>query len=172
VARCAAKDSVRPNLEALWDDLAATDATRAFRAVRLLQAFPEEAVALIQSRVKPAVAVAAANIDRWIDDLSSPQFGVRQSATEQLSKAGPQAGPALRRALSANPSLEVRQRLEALLGKEGTLSGDQLRAWRATEVLEGIGTPAAQQLLQKLAQGAPGDPISEEAKSCLKRLTR
>jgi hypothetical protein len=172
VARCAAKGSPTPNLEALWDDLAATDATRAFRAVRLLQAFPQEAAALIQSRVKPAVAVAPANIDRWIDDLSSPQFGVRQNATEQLAKAGPQAGPALRRALLSKPSLDVRQRLEALLGKDGTLSGDQLRAWRATEVLEGIGTTAAQQLLQKLGQGAPGDPITEEAKSCLKRLTR
>ena len=49
------------------------------------------------------------------------------------------------------------------------LQGDQLRAFRAVEVLERIGTPEARQVLQALAAGAPGALLTTSAQAALKR---
>jgi hypothetical protein len=46
-----------------------------------------------------------------------------------------------------------------------------LRTLRAIDVLESIGTPEAQQILRKLAEGAPGARETREAKTALERLT-
>ncbi len=43
---------------------------------------------------------------------------------------------------------------------------------RNIEVLERIGTPEARQLLQTLANGAPGALQTEEAKDSLQRLSQ
>jgi hypothetical protein len=162
------------DVDVLWNDLASEDATRAFRAIRLLEAVPEQAVALIRARVKPAVAIEPAKLERWIAELDGPQFTVRRAAYDNLIGAGLQAEPPVRRALAASPSLEVRRRLETLLDRQArhVLTGKELQAWRATEVLETIGTPEARQLLQSLARGAPGDRVTEEASGCLTRLAR
>jgi hypothetical protein len=49
------------------------------------------------------------------------------------------------------------------------LHGDQLRTFRAVEVLEFVGTPAARQALKSLADGAPGSLITASAQAALKR---
>ncbi len=51
-------------------------------------------------------------------------------------------------------SLEMRQRIETLL-KLTLSSPEQLRRVRAVEVLQASASPAAKQLLQELAKGAP-----------------
>jgi hypothetical protein len=55
---------------------------------------------------------------------------------------------------------------------EFALSADQLRSWRAVEVLEHLGTPEARQVLEELAQGAPGARPTEDARTALQRLAR
>src|SRR5262249_14954338 len=60
--------------------------------------------------------------------------------------------------------------LEKLGG--GPASGELLRSLRALEVLEDIGTPPAQQVLQTLAEGFPEARITWEAKASLSRLQR
>jgi hypothetical protein len=75
--------------------------------------------------------------------------------------------------LAANPPLETRQRLEDLL-KQMTgdvLQGERLRVYRAVEVLERIGTAEARQVLQALADGAPGAMVTKTARAALERLT-
>ncbi len=52
------------------------------------------------------------------------------------------------------------------------LAGDRLREYRAIEVLERIGTPEAQKVLQTLADGAPGALTTETARGALERLKR
>jgi hypothetical protein len=64
--------------------------------------------------------------------------------------------------------LEARQRLGRFLEKRDK---ETLRKLRAIEVLEQIGTPEAQQILDALSSGA-ADPVARDAaKSALKRLT-
>ena len=81
-------------------------------------------------------------------------------------------GPALAQAgLDAKPSLETRKRLEHLRGQliGRVLQGERLRAYRAVEVLERIGTPEAREVLQALAKGAPGALVSQSAQAALAR---
>jgi hypothetical protein len=71
---------------------------------------------------------------------------------------------------------EVRGRLEAILKKQAEAwssgSPEHLRLVRGLEVLEFSGTPEAKQALQRLAQGAPGATLTEEAKAALGRMRR
>jgi hypothetical protein len=50
------------------------------------------------------------------------------------------------------------------------LEGERLRAYRAVEVLELIGTAEAKQLLRRLSAGAPGSVITLTAQQALRRL--
>jgi hypothetical protein len=75
--------------------------------------------------------------------------------------------PLLREALAKSPSPETRRRIESLLSLPRLVRLPQhLRSIRAIQALEQIGTPAAQQILQRLAAGAPDAPETRGAKSC------
>jgi hypothetical protein len=78
----------------------------------------------------------------------------------------------LRQALERRPSPETRRRLNDLLAlPAGRLRGPEvLRALRATQALEYVGTPAARQVLAALAQGSPQARVTQEAKATLERL--
>jgi hypothetical protein len=84
------------------------------------------------------------------------------------------AEPALTRALANDPSPEARRRIEQLLHQvtEERLypTADQLRAVRAVEVLERIGSPQARRVLAALAGGAPQAQLTVEAQTALERL--
>src|SRR5262245_8992167 len=135
-----------PGLESLWKDLQAEDAAVAYRAVRALGANPPGAVPFLRERLRPD-AVEDARLNRLLADLGSPSFRVRESAQRELEKMGPLAEPRLRRELSNRPTLEVRRRVEHLLQlldaspQPGPVrSPEQLRALRAVEALEEIGS--------------------------------
>jgi len=57
-----------------------------------------------------------------------------------------------------------------LLAAPSPWSGKRLRLWRVIQVLEGIGTFEAQQVLEKLAKGTPGSRLTREAQTSLQRL--
>jgi hypothetical protein len=77
----------------------------------------------------------------------------------------------LQKTLAGNPPLEVRRRVEQLLGKLET-SPRRLQKLRAVEVLEHIATPEARELLRILAKGAPEARVTQEAKASLERLAQ
>jgi WD40 repeat protein len=158
--------------EALWQDLAGEDASRALRGVRKLAAAPGPGAALLGGRLKPAARIDPEKISRWIAGLEDEKFAVRQEAAANLLKAGDQAVPALRKVLDSSPPLETRKRAEDLLDRltGGLLTAEQLRVVRAVEALEGMGTPEARRLLQTLAGGAPGALPTREAQAALDRL--
>jgi hypothetical protein len=83
---------------------------------------------------------------------------------------------ACRQALAKQPSAEVRSRLEAILKTPleawSAKPPDHLRLVRALETLEFSRTPEAKQALQRLARGAPGATLTEEAKAALGRMGR
>jgi hypothetical protein len=163
----------RPEL--LWERLAHPDAVEAHPAMRVLIARPADAVAVIGKNLGPALPakVGPAEIKHWIARLGADKFRDRQEATATLMDLGPEAEGLLKDALAAGPSLEVKRRLERLLTsiKAGP-TPDQIRAVRAAEVLERVGTPEARSLLRRLAGGRPTHPLTEDAKAALRRFAR
>jgi hypothetical protein len=159
-------------VEALWGDLAGEDAAKALQGTLKLAGAPGQAVPFLGERLKPAAPVDPEKINRWIADLESEKFNVRQEAATNLVKVGEQAVPALRKVLASPPSLESRKRVEELLDKltGGILTAEQLRLIRAVEALERMGTPEARGLLQTLAGGAAGALPTREARAALDRL--
>jgi hypothetical protein len=126
----------------------------------------------LKKRLPPAAAPDAKRLADLIADQDSETFARRDAAMKGLADLGELAEPALRAALENGPSLEVRRRLEELLEKLAGLgtTGEPLRASRAVEALERIGTPEARQVLTRLAAGAPGAWRTREAKAALDRL--
>ncbi len=162
-------------LPSLWDDLASKDAAKAFDAIGLMTASPEQAVPLLKDKLKPApVRADAKHLTRLIADLDNERFEMRQKAMEELGQLGEHAEPALRAALADKPSLEARKRIDELLEGIRALSAtpERLRELRAVEILEHIGTSGAQQVLQTLAEGSPAARLTREAKAARYRLAK
>lgn len=160
--------------EALYGELAGANAVRAYQAINALSQSPAAAVSFFQTRLRPATRLDPERVVQLIKDLDAPAFATRRDARAELDKLGSATAPALKKALEAKPSLEVHRQLEELLAKAERrgLSGEELAAWRAIEVLECAGTLEAREFLKKLAQGAPGHRITDEAEAALQRLAR
>jgi RNA polymerase sigma factor (sigma-70 family) len=158
----------------LWTDLAGEEAVQARAAVWALSTAPEQAVPLLQARLRPTSPPEERRIARLIADLNSDRFEVRDKASRELEALGELAVSALRKTLEDQPSLEVRRRIDALLEKQErpVLSPPQLQALRGVEILERIGTAEAQQVLKTLARGMPEARVTREAKAALERLTK
>lgn len=157
--------------QALWTDLASTDAIKAHQAIGTLLAAPQQAVICLEEYLRPAPPFDP-KIAQLIADLDDDTFAIRENASAELEKVKELVEPALRLALEEKPSLEVRLRVEKLLGKlEGVIpSPEQLRVTRGIEVLEHIGTVEARKLLDGLAQGGKDARLTQEARGALKRL--
>jgi WD40 repeat protein len=162
-------------LDVLWSDLAGDDAPRAYRAVRTL-AVSAEAVPYLRTRLVPVRPADEKRLARLIANLDSDTFAVRESASETLADLDESARGFCRKALADTSSQEVRRRLEVLRKAQDHAwripSSDRLRSLRAIEALERAGTPAALQLLEGLAGGAPEARLTEEAKATLGRMVQ
>jgi WD40 repeat protein len=160
-------------LEGHWQALAADNADKGFDAILALAAAPDDAIPFIEKRIRAAAPVDPQQIERFIGDLDSVDFKIRDRATTELLSIGERAASALEKALAGQPPLESRRRLETLLEKSGarsmTLQGERLRAFRAVEILERIATPEARRVLQSYASGAPGAVLTISAGAALKR---
>jgi WD40 repeat protein len=163
-------------LRALWAELANADAAAAHRALWMLTAGSRQSLSFLQEQLRPIAPVDASRVSRLVTDLNSDRFETRREANEQLEKLGALAGPALREVLHQKPPAETRRRIERLLVKWAVEkeypSPEGLRQLRAVEVLEHMDSPAAQRLLEQLAQGAPGAELTEQAKASLERLSK
>jgi RNA polymerase sigma factor (sigma-70 family) len=161
--------------DGLWVALAGTDASAAFAAMADLAAAPDLAMALVRRELKPVRAGPTdAELDRTFADLDSEDFATREKASRQLAEWAELAVPGVRKRLAKPQSAEVRKRAQDFLERfdPATLRPDRLRQMRAVELLEGIGTPAAKELLSELAKGAAGAPLTGEAAGALARLRR
>lgn len=164
--------AVQPaDLKGWWQELAEDNAAKAFAALGGFVAAPKDSVKWIKERVKPAVAVDEKHVKDLIRDLDDQAHKVRENASAELLNIGERLLPVFEEALKGKPGLESQRRLEALRNKVGIvpLQGERLRAVRAVEVLELIGTPEARQLLQALAKGAPGALITTSAQAAIDR---
>jgi WD40 repeat protein len=166
-------------LEKLWADLASDDARRAGRAIWTLAAAP--AVPYLGERLRTAAVNAKAQmvkVPQLLRDLDDDAFAVRAKAKAELARLGAAVEPALRQALEKSPSAEMRRSLEQLLkameAEHQAPSGESLRAVRALEVLEQIGSREAREVLKALVAGDPAElsTLTQEAHAALERLDR
>ncbi len=176
------EENVRPlqpaDLEAIWKDFTQNDdagTKKAHQGIAALIRSPQLAVPFLKERVKPVPRPDQKRIDQALVDLDSRNFRTREKAAKELEQLGQLAVPALDRLLAEKTlSLEARKRTEELALKltKTTLSGDELRALRAVEVLEGIGSPEALAVLKELALGGEGAPLTEQARNAAARVER
>ncbi|OAI39995.1 hypothetical protein AYO40_00875 [Planctomycetaceae bacterium SCGC AG-212-D15] len=157
--------------EELWKALADADAARAHRALGTLVAVPRTSVPFLRKHLPPAPDLKK-TMARWLEELDSDDFALRQKATQELERQGKTALPYLRQALRDPASLEKTARLRKLLAQaEGTYSSDELRVLRALTVLERIGNSQGRSVLEALVSGAKDAWLTEEAGRSVKRLT-
>jgi WD40 repeat protein len=154
-----------------WNWLSARDAKRARAAMWALVANPERALAVLGAALAPP---DAAITNRLLAELGSDDFPVRESAQRALAALGVRAEAALLRAVTKSESPEVRLRAAALLNAlgatEARLMGDRLRAVRAVEVLEAIGSLQAKALLGTWAKTYPRSSLAAEVSAALGRM--
>src|SRR5207244_10853107 len=105
-----------------------------------------------------------------LGDLEHRKFAERDRATRELEESGDGVAVALEKFLATKPSVEARQRAEKILANiRGPATDQAAQSLRALEVLEWLGTAKARELVEKLAKGAEGVSLTEEAKRSLKR---
>ena len=155
--------------DAVWADLASADAKTGFSAIRKLRANPSEAVAFLSERFKPAPAPTAAQVTQWLKDLDARQFAVRERAQRELTAAVDAVRPNLE-AARRKATGEAGRRLDQILKVADGWTPDHLRQLRSCEVLEGIGTPDAVQVLSAWADSHKGVRLAIEAKESLSRI--
>jgi RNA polymerase sigma factor (sigma-70 family) len=169
-----AKKLSGPELDALWAELASADAARGFQATRRLAAAPADAVPYLGVRLSPVKAVEEKRLTRLVADLDDDQFPVRQAAAKELEKLGETATGTLEKALAGKPSLELTRRIQGVLENHAKMwqhpGPNNLRMLRALETLELAATPKARQVLERLAGGAAGARITQDAAAALERL--
>jgi WD domain, G-beta repeat len=160
------------SLEALWADLASSDAGLAEKAQRELEQRPT-ALPFLARLMRPVRVVEPARLKKLIEDLDSGNPTDRDRASTDLERLGDQAVPILKKSLQS-PSPEVRRRVERLLARldRPTVTGADARAIRVVELLERLGSVPARKLLTELAGGAPESRLTREAESALRRLKR
>ncbi|HKB03953.1 MAG TPA: hypothetical protein VKD90_17150, partial [Gemmataceae bacterium] len=154
-----------------WAALADPDPKVAWSAVWRLAEAPELAVRVIGDKLKPAAAdPATAGL---VGRLDAGEFRAREEAERALRALGSRAEPALRAALAGTPSAELRTRAERLITllTEGPAAGDDLRAIRAVQALEAIGTPEAKRQLEALARGDRHARLTREAQAAMSRAS-
>src|SRR5262249_14160372 len=105
-------------------------------------------------------------------ELDDEEYRVRERASEELTEIGLLAREALE-AAAKRGSLEVQYRARDLLRHlKGTsnLAPERLRARRAVEVLERVGTPAACEVLPNMLQLRLDAGLEPSIKDSLERL--
>lgn len=159
------------DLEARWADLASDQGEKAYQAGWDLAAAPAQAVPLLAKHLAPVKAAGEKELAKLIADLEDDDFETRTRANEALAKLGEVAEAALRKALATAKDVDLKLRLNVLLGnlKAAAPPSETLRTLRAVQVLERAGTPAARKLLKALAGGAGEALLTREAKRALER---
>jgi WD40 repeat protein len=161
--------------EALWTDLAGADTAKAYAAVWRLADDPVSSVAFLKERLKPVPPVPPDMLRSLLEDLDSDRFAVREAAQRKLRALGEQVASSLRAELKTKPSLEKRKLIKELLmglDASGPMSGESLRALRAVQVLERIGSAEARQLLEELSRGVESARLTQAANEALTRLKK
>jgi hypothetical protein len=168
-------DVARLRLEQFWSELAGGQGESA-EALKKLAATPQQAVPFLKERLRRA-SDAEDRVRKLVIDLDDDAFEVREMASEELERLGPDAAFALHAALDGSPSIEARKRIQKVLAKiekpgNGSPAVTSQRVLAAFALLEEIGTPGAREALEELAKGPEKSTVTAEARAALERLKR
>lgn len=157
-----------------WDSLAVEVAPVGQRAVWRWVASPKDTPEFLGAQL---YLLDPKKVDQLFRDLDSKEFVVRETATQELEKYGRWMEGRLETALQDPPSLEVKRRVERMLGllrvnNALSLKQERLRMLRVMQILEQIGDPSALKVLDDLARGAAEPELQNEAELALKRLQK
>jgi WD40 repeat protein len=152
--------------------LASSEASHAQRGMEFLYRRPLETIKLCGERIAVPTAISADKVAKVIADLDSDDFPVRQVAVKELEAFGGEVIPALRTVAEKSSNPEARKLAAEVIARHeaASLKSDDLRFFRAVELLENIGTPDARALLAKWAGGPAGHRMSNEAIAAISRL--
>jgi WD40 repeat protein len=161
-------------LRTLWGDLTGPDGARALRAIHWLAESAELSVPFVRGRLHGTVP-RAPRLAKLIEELGSETFRIREQATRELEKIGPEMRAELRDVLRSKIPLEVKRRVEKVLEKlddpkERALPSPESITLRCIEVLELSGTPKARQVLEEIANGLTDSLATQEARASLVRM--
>lgn len=170
--RASESKATRP-FEELWTDLAHESPRIARRAVFDIVAAGDAMVSKIRNRLRP-IQTSDDSVQKLIGDLSSPEYAIREEAFKQLEQLGGLVEPALKTAVRVSRSPETRKRAQTLLERlQPTIADPEIvRAIRAVEALERVGTRNAVDALRELAKGSPSADQTRAAVAALARLNR
>lgn len=156
----------------LWAALGESDAATAGRAADELARHPSVTVRLLAEVLKPDADPDPKAVAALIEKLGDAEFVIRERAEKGLRAWRELVAPQLKQATAA-AGPEVLERLERLIAAVDAAETDppRLRALRAVEVLERIGTPDAKRLLQSVRGGTPRSALTREAGLAVDRLT-
>jgi hypothetical protein len=142
------------DLERLWGQLGSDDAPRVYLASWTLVAAGDQSVPFIRHNILWSKSPEAqAQIKKWIAELESDQFLMRDQAYRNLQQHLENAIDELKAALQTAPP-ESQMRIEELL-KSFSAPARPSRAAQALRVLKNIGTPDAKALLKELNEPQP-----------------
>jgi hypothetical protein len=161
-------DLSRKQLDDAWAALGSTDGN----AFHTLLAGRQTSAFLVERLKSELAPPDAAQLGRLIDELGNERFSVRQAATAALEKIGLPADPALRKALTKQPSLEMMRRIEAILGRIDDMCRTQGIGQKLTQALDLlllVGTAEGLGLVAALAE-RPGGWLAEQAQSRVEQV--
>jgi WD40 repeat protein len=159
------------NADALWTDLASDDAKTAFAAVCKLRTNSAQAIDFLRDRIKLPAVPSEDTVADLLRRLDGPRFADREKALKELTEIADLIRPRLE-AARKGATAEAGRRLDEILKAADKWTPDRLRYLRACEVLEGIGTTDAQQVLRTWASGPAGAVLTTEATQSLDRQKR
>ncbi|HYV37726.1 MAG TPA: hypothetical protein VE988_18725 [Gemmataceae bacterium] len=167
------KEPTAKELTAMWDDLGSDEPAKALQSLRRMRASSAQTIlSFLKEHLRP-VAYDTKRIPFYIARLGDKSFKIRAEAESELLKMAEHAEAALKKVLDNPPSLEERIRLQGImdvLNKGSWPPPPARRLLWSIEFLERDATPAAVELLERMATGGPEAWVTHEAATSLERL--
>lgn len=157
----------------LWKVLAEPGVVESYRAIFRLANAGDGTVSFLSKQMQPVKAADPDEIKKLLRDLGDDTFTTRKTAFRRLKELDRLAIKEVEAAFKTSQSQEVKKRCNDLLKSARSnlvTNREQIHQLRAIQVLEKIGSPKAEALLEKLATGAPEARQTIEAKKVLARL--
>jgi hypothetical protein len=145
-------------------------------ALKKVAATPAEAVPFLKERLR-RMADLDSRVGSLVADLDDDRYEVREKATQELERLGPEARFPLRLVLDKSPSTEVRRRCEQVLARlkrpgDESAGPDPRGVGLSLTILEEIGSLEARQTLEDLARGPATSVVAREARAAVERLAQ